>query len=387
MGALFEIGRLAVRGLERLKCYTADMENQRSRPERGDPHGRRLARNNALLLAEASRVVRSLEVLLLRAGVDPALCKELGDLIVNREQAELQRSYGYVEPRKRFKRNASQPLLERRPTGGLYLDENGKSNPEPHLDSPQFFSLGGIAMSVEAEEAYIREADRIKRDFFGTTEITFHEPEMRQKKGVYYFENDEGKQSAFDDAIRQLVITSDCKAFGAGIRKTAFQKEFVEAEGDPYLPTDVYSVAILMLLERYVDFLANDGVKRMGRITFESQGPKEDALHQLEYARILVEGTQWVPDTAFRNWLETGLRFIPKSASNPCELADMISRDIYEWVREDCKQYPGRWDLFSRKIYWRGDGRMGKFGVKVFPDADIKETIDLHRDQSMGADN
>ena len=372
-----------IRGFVIYKCYNRRMRIQNSDSRRGDPHGRRLARNNAQLLSEAAKVVRSLGILLQKAGLDPPQCKELSNLIVNRERTELQRSFGYVEARNRFKSNSSQPLLEKRPTSELYLDENGKSNPEPFLKDPQFFSLGGVAMSNDEKVVYIEEADRIKKEFFGFIDITFHEPQMRQHKGVYYFNNDKGKQSAFDEAIRELVADSNFKAFGAGIRKTAFQNEFVEAGLDPYLPTDVYSVAILMVLERYVDFLANDSVKRMGRVTFESQGPKEDALHQLEYARILVEGTQWVTDTAFRNWLETGLRFVPKSGSNPCELADMISRDIYEWVRDDCVGNPGRWDLFSRKIHCRGDGTMGKFGVKVFPDADIRDNIDNHR-QGLG---
>lgn len=359
------------------------MERERS----GDPSGRRLARTKALLLAEASKVARCLEVLLKRAGADSATCAELTKDTIRKEQAELQRAFGYVEPRRRFKRNSSQPLLEHRPINGLYVDEGGKSNPEPLLTGPQFFSLGGIAMTTESTTAYCAAADGVKSRFFGRTDVTFHEPNMRNRDGIYYFNNDKSKQSAFDEAINQLISESDFVVFGVGVRKTAFQEQFVESGIDPYLPTDVYSVAILMLLERYVDFLANSSVKRMGRVTFESQGPKEDALHQLEFARILVEGTQWIAGTAFRNWLETGLRFTPKSGSDPSELADMVARDLYEWIRGDCIVSPGRWGILSRKIYWRGDGRMGKFGVKVFPDADIRELIDAHRAKCMRRDD
>ena len=242
-------------------------------------------------------------------------------------------------------------------------------------------------MPAEAIEAYCAAADSVKSGFFGRTDITFHEPSMRRRDGPYYFNNDKGKQLAFDEAINHLVVESDFLVFGVGIRKTAFQERFVESGIDPYLPTDMYSVAILILLERYVDFLAHDPTKRLGRVTFESQGPKEDALHQLEYARILVQGTQWVSGTAFRNWLETGLRFTPKSGSDPSELADMTARDLYEWVRGDCIGSPGRWDILSRKIYWRGDGRMGKFGVKVFPDADIRESVESHRADCISREN
>jgi hypothetical protein len=99
----------------------------------------------------------------------------------------------------------------------------------------------------------------------------------------------------------------------------------------------------------------------------------------LEYARLLIEGSQWVPDSAFRGWLEAGLRFQPKCGSDPMEIADMFARDLYEWIRDGCQTKPKRWDLFSRKTYCRDDGAMGKFGVKIFPDSDIRAKVEEHR--------
>ena len=116
-------------------------------------------------------------------------------------------------------------------------------------------------------------------------------------------------------------------------------------------------------------------------MTFESQGPLEDALHQLEYARVLISGSQWLKPSSFRNWLETGLRFAPKRGSEATELADMVARSLYEWVRGGCKGNPSKWSLLSRKVYCRGDGQMGQFGIKVFPDNDILDQIYSHRRQ------
>ena len=78
-------------------------------------------------------------------------------------------------------------------------------------------------------------------------------------------------------------------------------------------------------------------------------------------------------------WLETGLRFVPKRGSEPTELADMVARTLYEWVRDGCEGNPDKWEALSRKIYCRGNGRMGKFGVKIFLDHDIRDKIELHR--------
>ena len=344
----------------------------------GDPKGRRLWRDKAVKLYEGHAVARLLNILLSDTDVEPDLCLRLLGEIERQERIALQRAYGRVEPRKRYKGQKSHPLQENRSVNGLYIDEAGKSNREP-LDGPTFFSLGAVAIDDAERRKYCEKADAVKRRFFQSTEITFHEPQMRRRDGLYYFAGDAAKQRAFDDAIGELIDSTDFTVFGVGIRKNAFQNEFAATGADPYLPTDVYSVAIILLMERYVDYIATTRSDLIGRVTFESQGPKEDALHQYGYARILLDGSQWVSGSAFRNWLEAGLHFVPKRGSEPTELADLVARDIYEWVRSDCTVAPIWWDQLSRKTYCRGDGRMGKFGIKIFPDHDIRDRIEAHR--------
>ena len=235
-------------------------------------------------------------------------------------------------------------------------------------------------MQQEEIDNYCAAADEIKVEFFGTKDFSFHEPFMRRREDRYYLGGDTKRQREFDQAVDRLVKDTSFVAFGVGVRKAPFQSEFVKTGIDPYLPTDVYPLAILLLTERYIDFLAHESEPRFGRVTFESQGPLEDAYHQLEYARVLMGGSQFVPASSFRNWLETGLHFEPKPhASDPMELSDMLSRDLYEWIKSGCASTPKRWKLFGEKIYCRGDGAMGKFGVKVFPDSDIRDLINEHR--------
>lgn len=348
---------------------------------RGDPEGRRIAKKRAQLLSESGQVARALQVLLKRAEFDSRILAEFIGKITQSELTELHRGYGRLESRKRFKPHVSHPLLEKRPRSELFIDENGKSVPEPsNASEAAVFSLGAVAMPAEAVDDYCVAANEIKLQFFGTTNITFHEPYMRFREYPYDFDGNEERQLEFDQAIDRLVKEANFTAFGVGVRKEAYADEFIESGLDPYLPTDVYALAIMLLLERYLDFLASRGTKRLGRATFESIGPLEDAHHQLEYARLLIDGSQWVPDSSFRSWLETGLRFEPKAGSHPLELADMLSRDIYEWVRGQCIVTPKRWELFSRKIHCRGDGQTGKFGLKIFPDSDIRERVEAHRD-------
>lgn len=356
-------------------------------PSKGDPEGRRLAQQRAALLSEAGRVANVLEVLIKRAGHDAGVCSQLIKDLAKKEEAELHRGYGRVESRTRFKKkNSGAPLLEKRPRNLLYIDESGKSIPQPlNPNHPPFFALGAVAIQQEEVDNFCAADDAIKLEFFGTKDFSFHEPLMRRREDRYYLGGDTKRHQEFDQALDKLIRETRFVAFGVGVRKAPFQKEFVETGIDPYLPTDVYPLAILLLTERYIDFLAHEPESRFGRVTFESQGPLEDAYHQFEYARVLMGGSQFVPDSSFRNWLETGLRFEPKPhASDPMELSDMLSRDLYEWIKGGCTGTPKRWDLFSDKIYCRGDGRMGKFGVKIFPDSDIRDLIETHR-ASCGA--
>lgn len=314
-----------------------------------------------------------------RAGVDTDLCGRLIADLTTTERIQLQRSYGRIEPRARFKGGFSHPLLTSFPRNHLYIDEGGKSNPEPLLQGPRYFALGAISLTEEAGNDYIHRADALKLEFFGKADITLHEPGMRRHETIYKFNGDVIRQREFDNAIDHLVEETDFLAFGVGVRKSLFEAEYASTGLDPYLPTDCYALAIAMLLERYVDFLATQEAKHIGRVTFESIGPREDAEHQLQYANLLLDGSQWVPNSAFQGWLETGCRFTPKCGSHPLELADMLSRDLYEWVASGCTNSPLRWDTFCRKVYCRGDGQMGKYGIKVFPDSDVRALIEEHR--------
>jgi hypothetical protein len=349
------------------------------RPHQGDPDGRRVARRGSQLLAEAGRLARALELLLERAGEDRASAAALTKLISEAESSQLQRAVGHVESRRRFKGG---PVRSVAPPDRalLFIDESGRSTPS----ATDIFALGAVAITGAEAERYRIRANDLKDAFYGHHGLTFHEPHMRRHDGDYYFEGDTAKSAAFDDAVEKVVADTEFTVFGAVIRKSDFAK-FIGADIDPYLLPDLYITALQMLLERYIDFRASSSVERTrSKIYIEAQGPREDAEHQRAFADALLHGTQWVPESAFQQWLETGVRFPTKIGSDPTELADMVSRDLYDWVERGCVGPIGRWSLVNDRIYCRGDRAHGKFGVKVFPDADIRDRIEAHRASVKG---
>ena len=59
----------------------------------------------------------------------------------------------------------------------------------------------------------------------------------------------------------------------------------------------------------------------------------------------------------------------------------MATRSLYKWIRDGCEGALNKWIALSRKVYCRGDERMGKFGIEIFPDHDIRDRIEQHRRQ------
>ena len=349
----------------------------------GDPDGRRRAQRQARELEHAGRVAKLLHLLLERAGSeDVAKAKVLEENIAAAEAIALQRSHGRLESRSRFRRpnSGGNPVREDRPRHLLFLDESGTSQPPPKLDKEAWFALAGVGMSPGQAMTYQEESDALKRRFFGRTDITLHEPLMRTHRQDFSFGGDEKRQREFRDAVDELVTSAGFVAFAVGIRKWELMagKEHQEA----YLPNGAYEIAMQMLLERYIDYLHHEDQDWRGRVTLEAQGSREDAEHQQAFVELHLQGTQWVPDSAFRSYLETGLRFIGKVGSHPTELSDMLARDVFEWVRSDCEREPSRWPIFEAKFYRRGDLRSGKYGLKVFPATGIEEFVEAQRDRN-----
>ena len=343
----------------------------------GDPEGRRLARERSIRLAEAGRLTNVVEVLAKRAGVDATAIHEFNLELTRQEQSALLKAAGRIESRKRFKITSPPPPQDTaRITDFLYLDECGKPS---FSSSDPVFALAGVSMSQTEVRRYNRRINDIKTNFFGHKDFTLHEPNIRRHEENYSFGGDPRRRQEFCEALDAAVTDLQFRAFGVAIRKAEFAK-FMDDSSDPYLPLDLYSVAIHLLFERYLDYLATHRPGRLlGQVTFESQGTRENAEHQRDYVELLLSGTQWVPDSAFRHWLETGVRFTRKQGTEPMELADMLARDIFEWAKGNCSGEPRRWSRFDPKIYRRDDMSMGKFGVKVFPDSDIRDRIEGHR--------
>ena len=194
----------------------------------GDPQGRRIARRKNLQLAEAERAGRAFGTLLSRAKYDAPELDALLATLHDEEANELLRSSGRIESRQRFKYKSGQPLHENRVDDFLFLDESGRSD----FRSPgEYFVLGGVAMTQQDADLYVEQADALKLQFFGRTDITFHEPDIRNHRDWFSLGGVPERRRAFCDALDELVSNTPFTLFAVGIRKGTLAK-FHESDSD-----------------------------------------------------------------------------------------------------------------------------------------------------------
>ena len=333
-------------------------------------------------LGEASRLIALAEHHLTAAKISGINFLDLRNSIAAAEKATFGAGSHQIEGRRRYPAKKGR---SRRSSVGtnqyLFIDESGSWQLASKSTSDDWFAVGAVAMSAAAAAQYVQAAEDLKMMFFGDPTITFHEPAMRRGEMKFDFGESRAKQEQFRNAVDLLVWDTEFVAFGIGIRKRELGDSALGLSLESHLLQDPYALALHLLLERYVDYLAHHPYRPRATIVMESQQSHLDALHQLTVAETIAYGTQYVAPKGFEKFLNPGVRFEGKQGSHPLELSDMLARDVFEWIRSDCSTDPARWPLFLEKFYARGDLRRGKFGLKVFPDSNVAEQVEKSRMQ------
>ena len=133
---------------------------------------------------------------------------------------------------------------------------------------------------------------------------------MRRGETRFDFRGDEAKREQFANAVDLLVSEAEFAAFGVGIRKRELARSSTVLSMDSHLPAEPYALALHLLLERFVDYLAYRPDRPKASITMESQESHLDALHQQTVAETIAYGTQYVAPQGFQRFLNPGVEFV-----------------------------------------------------------------------------
>lgn len=350
-----------------------------------DPEGKRIARKNAAasgaaleLLSTAHRWLTALPNLGFAEQAD-GLRKDLRRF----HDAEAGRSGGHLEPRRKYKGRSQHLAIEKgRGLITIYLDESGQAQMSP--DQPVFV-LAGVALDDEEAKTYHDLANQLKHDFGLGSECTLHGPQIEKGVDDFAFGEDEIRQEEFRECVLRLVQDTPFRLFGAIIRKDVLVTDIESGETFGNLPPGLYEMALTFVAERFVDALhADSELKPCGKLVFESIGNLEDALHQRAFADLLIHGSEFVSGGCFRGWLRPGCEFKSKSGTHPLELADLAARSMLTWMRDGRPVEHEFRRIWAPKIATREEVERGRFGVKIFPDHDIRDEIVELRKKILG---
>lgn len=286
-----------------------------------------------------------------------------------------------------------------RPVIHLFVDESGQADHVRKTDKQNdFFALGGIAISDAAHKQYQERANHLKAEFFkGGPRVILHAFDLRKamegpaEQGGTFALNAGKSWPELVQALEELVEQTEFTAFGIIIQKWVFFQNFTVPGEDPFLPRETYDLALHLLLERFVSFLASTADAPIGSIALEYQNPQRNARHQLSIAETIAYGTRWISPEPLQRDIRPGVEFLRKQPSHPLELSDMLANFLYRLARDGFSnnrqprlQQGGStrlWEVFCSKFYQEGDLRQGKFGLKVFPAGRLDTWLDQFRNR------
>lgn len=271
-----------------------------------------------------------------------------------------------IDPRRRpGKEKVWDPGMNR-PQYSLYLDECGVYTQARANDEFSVFCLCGVMVSREAYGDVDRRWRDWKREWLGSEDVVFHEPELRRWSRAFYNIPPEAHPQLLQ-SLDELVFSLDLSVITAVIDKRELLEQYPSASVNDFLPTNYYHMALDFVFERMAHFLYHQCEDGWGRVFAESRGKHEDARAQFEYVRLQVEGTEFMADRTFQYHLDSAMTFMEKRENHSgLQIADLLARACAEKALRP-ETTPARWETVKSKLYDGCKGEPEKYGLKLFP--------------------
>ncbi len=190
---------------------------------------------------------------------------------------------------------------------------------------------------------------------FGHDQVVLHERDIRKDLGAFAALRDPGIKAMFLEEATAMIESLEMTVVACVIRKDRLGYMAHSRVGP-------YEIALEFGLERIHQWLAarGSGVAPTP-VVIERRGRREDDALELEFRRV-CSGANYL-----RRPLPLEPVFVSKVANVPgIQLADLVARPIGRHVLDPTQ--PNRaWDVIERKLRRSASGKVGGWGLKVFP--------------------
>jgi hypothetical protein len=216
------------------------------------------------------------------------------------------------------------------------VDESGDHTLQL-ADNDNHRYLGLLGLWFETGDPYrcfARELDALKEEIFGPhpddDPICLHRKDIVERRGIFGRLRDRELNACFERGLIDLIGRARFHLACVVLDKLEHGDRLRRERSHPYHD------CLAALIERYACWL--DFQELRGDVMAESRGSKEDQQLQLEFRRILENGTRFLPPALFRSTL-TSVKIKLKKKEHAVaglQLADLLA-------------YPFKRELVARK--------------------------------------
>lgn len=203
----------------------------------------------------------------------------------------------------------------------LYIDESGTHKYSKSEEiKERYLCLNGIIISAESNQKFISPKWEELRSIFTDDPdfpAVFHLSDVIEKVGVFRKLEDETTRVSFNEKYLKILEDGDFTICSVVLDKKEHLSKYGQSAMHPY------HYCLDVLLERYVNFLDNNGY---GDVVAEARGKKEDSKLKSEFEHFYNDGTWYIKPSIIQKRLSSKkLKLKTKEARiSGLELSDML---------------------------------------------------------------
>lgn len=249
--------------------------------------------------------------------------------------------------------------MAEKPKYNLYIDECGDHCLAAYDRNFPIFTLCGILMPVKKINAFKEAVDRLKLEFWNTTDVILHSRDIRKCEKHFQVLFDNEIKQRFYMRVNELLARQGIYII---VCCSVLKEECIAKHG---IDADVYGTALKYVLQRSI-FCVDDINPEGGRINIivEKRGKREDAALTAYYNKLRVTGMHYVtPERLAAHIVHFGFSDKKENVFG-LQVADLIAYPISRHVLSPEKPNPA-FEVIYPNIYSSG-GKL--LGLKIFPD-------------------
>lgn len=238
-----------------------------------------------------------------------------------------------------------------------FLDESGDHGLSKIDPNFPVFVLSCVVFSQRAYEAFLRDMNALKVNFWADGKVILHSRDIRKCEKEFKILLDYNIKASFYSQLDKIISTADYTIISVGIDKKEYIKRYGRISQNPY------EIALSFIIERIVFLMDSFKDSSNVKLLIEKRGRREDRALSESFERVKALGTYYVSSERIKNYnIDIDFRS-KKDNINGMQLADLVAYPIARHIMDEKRASPA-FELIKPKIYQK-NGKV--YGLKIHP--------------------